>query len=68
MLQHFNIVFVYFQLNLMRSIHNSILEDKFPQFIRNFFSEMYPNMDYPQWAIEALESVNVKLDCTDAVS
>jgi queuine tRNA-ribosyltransferase len=49
-------------------LHNSILEDKFPQFIKNFFSEMYPNMDYPQWAIEALESVNVKLDCTDAVS
>ena len=52
----------------MRSIHNSILEDKFPQFIKNFFSEMYPNKDYPHWAIEALESVNVKLDCTDADS
>ncbi|VDI02118.1 queuine tRNA-ribosyltransferase [Mytilus galloprovincialis] len=53
---------VAYQLNLMKSVHDSIKEDKFPQFIKAFFIQQFPNKDFPQWAIDALDSVNVKLN------
>ncbi|XP_052091286.1 queuine tRNA-ribosyltransferase catalytic subunit 1-like [Mytilus californianus] len=53
---------VAYQLNLMKSVHDSIIEDKFPQFIKAFFIQQFPNKDFPQWAIDALDSVNVKLN------
>lgn len=46
----------------MKSVHDSIKEDKFPQFIKAFFIQQFPNKDFPQWAIDALDSVNVKLN------
>lgn len=53
----------WYQLELMRSIHASILEDKFPTFIKNFFYNWYNGETdkYPQWAIDALNSVGVDL-------
>ncbi|XP_063423142.1 queuine tRNA-ribosyltransferase catalytic subunit 1-like [Mytilus trossulus] len=53
---------VAYQLNLMKCVHDSIKEDKFPQFIKAFFVQQFPNKDFPQWAIDALDSVNVKLN------
>ncbi|XP_076092505.1 queuine tRNA-ribosyltransferase catalytic subunit 1-like [Mytilus galloprovincialis] len=53
---------VAYQLNLMKSVHDSIKEDNFPQFIKAFFIQQFPNKDFPQWAIDALDSVNVKLN------
>ncbi|KAL3880034.1 hypothetical protein ACJMK2_032306 [Sinanodonta woodiana] len=52
---------VAYQLNLMTSIQKSIVDNRFPEFIQNFFEEMYPDGDFPQWAVEALKSVNVRL-------
>ncbi|KAK6196223.1 hypothetical protein SNE40_001488 [Patella caerulea] len=52
---------VAYQLRLMKRIRESILEDKFPKFIQTFFTTMFPNKNYPEWAIEALKSVNVNL-------
>ena len=49
----------------MRSIQSSIKEDKFPEFIREFFHIMYPQGTYPDWAVEALSKVNVHLDNCD---
>lgn len=49
-------------MQLMRGIRESIKQDKFPEFIRNFMSIIYPNSDYPSWAVEALKSVNVELE------
>lgn len=53
---------VAYQLDLMRSIQQSIVEDRFPEFIRQFFNKQFPNKDYPEWAVDALKSVKVYLN------
>ena len=53
---------VAYQLRLMRSIQESITEGKFVEFIYNFMDTMYPSKDFPNWAVEALQSVNVNLN------
>ncbi|XP_031557109.1 queuine tRNA-ribosyltransferase catalytic subunit 1-like [Actinia tenebrosa] len=53
---------IYYQMQLMHDIRESIKQDKFPEFIRKFMSKMYPKSDYPLWAIESLKSVNVELE------
>lgn len=53
---------VWYQLNLMKEVRESILEDKFPDFIRRFFGDLYEDKkDYPTWAVSALKGVNVDL-------
>lgn len=49
-------------MQLMRGIRESIKKDKFPEFIQDFMSQMYPESNYPLWAVEALKSVNVELE------
>ncbi|XP_055948048.1 queuine tRNA-ribosyltransferase catalytic subunit 1-like [Argiope bruennichi] len=49
------------QMNLMKSIRESILEERFPQFIEDFMLKMFPNKDYPPWAVDALQAVNIHL-------
>ncbi|TFJ98333.1 Cohesin subunit SA-3 [Platysternon megacephalum] len=52
-----------YQLNLMRSIRESIVEQRFPQFVRDFMRTMYSSQEqYPPWAVEALASVNITLE------
>ena len=50
-----------YQLRLMKDIRNAISTDKFPSFIKDFFSTLFPNKDYPMWVIQALKSVKVEL-------
>ncbi len=50
-----------FQLNLMKSIQESIKADRFPAYVQTFMATMFPNKDYPAWVIEALASVNIQL-------
>ncbi|KAL5266531.1 hypothetical protein ACHWQZ_G003787 [Mnemiopsis leidyi] len=50
-----------YQLRLMSDIRKSIMEDKFPDFIRTFFSTMFPDKSYPSWVVDALSSVGVNL-------
>lgn len=52
-----------FQLNLMKDIRESIKAQKFPEFVQDFMSTMYPNKDFPSWVIVALQSVNITLSC-----
>ncbi|XP_043208471.1 queuine tRNA-ribosyltransferase catalytic subunit 1-like, partial [Amphibalanus amphitrite] len=52
---------VCYQLRLMESLRRSILQDRFPQFVRAFMEQAYPDGDYPHWALEALASVNIHL-------
>lgn len=52
---------VAYQLTLMTSIQRSIIEGQFPQFIQDFFDHQFPDKDFPQWAVDALVSVNVHL-------
>ncbi|KAH6890590.1 tRNA-guanine(15) transglycosylase-like protein [Thelonectria olida] len=53
---------VWYQLNLMREIRESIIEDRFPAYVRQFFAGLYPDKaDYPEWAAGALKGVGVDL-------
>jgi len=52
---------VAYQLKLMQQIHESIIVDKFPEFVQLFFSTMFPQGNYPSWAKDALSSVNIQL-------
>ena len=49
------------QLRLMKSLRQSIMEDRFPEFVRNFMRDTYPDGEYPEWAVDALASVNIEL-------
>lgn len=51
-----------YQLNLMRSMHKSIIEGRFPSFVKQFFKVMFPEKNYPEWAVDALVSVNIVLE------
>ncbi|XP_026572558.1 queuine tRNA-ribosyltransferase catalytic subunit 1 [Pseudonaja textilis] len=60
---HITIHNIAYQMNLMHSIRESITEQKFPQFVQNFMKTMYGNSSsYPQWAMEALASVEINLE------
>ncbi|KAF4583230.1 queuine tRNA-ribosyltransferase [Ophiocordyceps camponoti-floridani] len=53
---------VWYQLNLMREVRQSIIDDQFPAFIRRFFADRHASKkDYPGWAVEALRGVGVDL-------
>jgi tRNA-guanine transglycosylase len=47
--------------NLTKALRQSIIENVFPNFIREFMKKLYPDGIYPLWAIDALKSVNVIL-------
>ncbi|XP_043940409.1 queuine tRNA-ribosyltransferase catalytic subunit 1 isoform X2 [Protopterus annectens] len=52
-----------YQLNLMNSVRASIISQNFPQFVQQFMKTMYIRIeDYPKWAVDALESVSIKLE------
>ncbi|KAK7485281.1 hypothetical protein BaRGS_00023532 [Batillaria attramentaria] len=50
-----------YQLRLMRSMHESIIAGQFPEFVQTFFKDMFPKKNYPDWAVDALSSVNITL-------
>lgn len=52
---------VAYQLRLMRAMRRSIIEDKFPDFVQQFFNDMFPSGKFPDWAVDALSSVNIHL-------
>lgn len=54
---------VHYLLNLMRSIRNAIIEDRFPSFLKQYFRRLYAGdkSKYPAWAVEALKGVGVDL-------
>ncbi|XP_005104954.1 queuine tRNA-ribosyltransferase catalytic subunit 1 isoform X2 [Aplysia californica] len=52
---------VAYQLRLMKSMRESILADKFPEFVTSFFKDMFPSGEFPQWAVDALDSVGIHL-------
>jgi queuine tRNA-ribosyltransferase len=52
-----------FQLQLMRKMHQHILEDTFPLFVRQFLDIRYTSQgsEIPQWIRDALSTVNMKV-------
>jgi len=53
------------QLRLMREMRESIVAGRFPEFVRSFFDRMFPSRNYPRWAVDALNSVNIMLSTDD---
>jgi len=49
------------QLRLMKRVREAIMADTFPAFLQQFFLKLYPEKNYPEWAINALASVGVSL-------
>ncbi|XP_034951761.1 queuine tRNA-ribosyltransferase catalytic subunit 1 [Chelonus insularis] len=52
---------IYFQMKLMSDIRDSINDQKFPEFVKNYMLNLYPERNYPQWIVDALQSVNINL-------
>lgn len=54
---------VWYQLELMRGVRQAIVEDRYPAFLRQFFSDLYEGDSerYPEWAVDALRGVGVDL-------
>lgn len=54
---------VHYQLALMTSVREAIIEDRFPALLRQFFSDRHggDKTKYPDWAVEALKTVGVDL-------
>lgn len=50
-------------LKLMEAIRQAILEDRYPAFLRRFFSNLYDGdkTKYPEWAAGALRGVGMDL-------
>ncbi|XP_074059508.1 queuine tRNA-ribosyltransferase catalytic subunit 1 [Macrotis lagotis] len=61
-LHHVTIHNIAYQLWLMDAIRTSIMEQRFPDFVRDFMKTMYGEFRRcPAWAVEALESVGISL-------
>jgi hypothetical protein len=45
----------------MGRTRDAILEGRFPDFLRSFFAEYFGNAGYPQWCVDALQSVGMDL-------
>lgn len=54
---------VHYQLDLMRLAREAILQDRYPQFVKDFFGKLYDwkKEKYPVWAVRALRGVGVDL-------
>jgi len=50
-----------YQMNLMTTLRQSIIDDRLEDYIQQFFLKMFPNKDYPSWCIDALNAVNIQL-------
>ncbi|KAL1311477.1 hypothetical protein AAFC00_004419 [Neodothiora populina] len=54
---------IHYLLDLMRRIRLAIIEDRYPGFLKSYFSTLYSGdkTKYPQWAVDALKGVGVDL-------
>ena len=50
----------------MQKIRQSILENRFVDFVVEFMCRAYPAGDYDNWVVEALTSVNIPLPTPNA--
>ena len=54
---------VHYMLSLMKQVRNAIIDDRYPEFLRNYFRRLYggDSSKIPQWAVTALRNVGVDL-------
>uniref|UniRef100_T1IY85 Queuine tRNA-ribosyltransferase catalytic subunit 1 n=1 Tax=Strigamia maritima TaxID=126957 RepID=T1IY85_STRMM len=50
-----------FQMTLMKNIRESIEQDRFPLFVKNYMKSAFPDEKYPEWIVDALNAVNINL-------
>lgn len=50
-----------FQMKLMKDIRESIKQQKYPEFVQNYMLNVYPDKKYPEWIVNALQTVNITL-------
>jgi queuine tRNA-ribosyltransferase len=47
---------------LARRIRAAIAEQRFPDFVRCFLRDLYPQGDVPQWVCDAMEAAEISLE------
>jgi len=53
---------IFYQLNLMRQIRASIMENRFGDFSRSFLMDIFgTRSNFPKWIVDAFNSVNINL-------
>lgn len=54
---------VHYLLSLMKAARSAIIEDKYPDFLKEFFDRLYEGdrTKVPKWAADALHGVGVDL-------
>ena len=57
---------VHYLLDLVRRAREAIVENRYPDFLRNYFATLYEGKSekYPSWAVDALRTVGVDLLAT----
>eukprot|EP01126_Amoeba_proteus_P033684 TRINITY_DN3317_c0_g1_i2.p1 TRINITY_DN3317_c0_g1~~TRINITY_DN3317_c0_g1_i2.p1 ORF type:complete len:425 (-),score=74.33 TRINITY_DN3317_c0_g1_i2:232-1506(-) len=50
-----------YQLGLMNGLHQSIISGNLEEFICSFMEQQFPKKDYPNWVVDALNAVEIKL-------
>ncbi|XP_025804633.1 queuine tRNA-ribosyltransferase catalytic subunit 1-like isoform X2 [Panicum hallii] len=50
-----------FMMRLSRDLHMSILEGRFPEFVRGFLRAQFPKGDVPQWVRNAMEVAGIDI-------
>lgn len=50
---------VYYQLRLMKNIRESIKEQRFPVFVKDFMAKMFEGREVPSWIRDALSTVHI---------
>lgn len=45
----------------MRTMRENILKGTFPEFVKDFMSEVYPEKNYPTWIVNSLNSVGINI-------
>lgn len=56
---------VEFQNRLTSYFREGIKKQKFPEYERKFFKERFPDFNYPNWVVEALQSEGITLEGID---
>ncbi|XP_026737791.1 queuine tRNA-ribosyltransferase catalytic subunit [Trichoplusia ni] len=50
-----------YQMGLMKSMRSHIENGTFPEFVKNFVSEYYPDGNYPSWVVNSLSTVGINI-------
>lgn len=63
-----SIIIISPQLRLMKDIRDSVVADKFPEFVEKFMKQQFGDGPVPKWIIDALNKVGISLDSTEVVN